>query len=176
MKYLATIILIFCRYWIFAQSNTMNINVSLPTIALLDIESNGAVNLSFQASGEAGMGLDNTSSDNNRWLNFTSAVSNGTTRKIVAQIQSGGMPSGYGIKLETGNYTGGGMGNLGTSLGTIYLSNSPIPIIFNIGGAYTGNSVGNGYNLKFSLDILNFGLLRAGSHTFTVVYTLMDNL
>lgn len=175
MKYIVSIFIIFSQLGTFAQSNMMNVNVSLPNIALLDIESNGAVNLSFQMLGEAGFGLGNTAFDNTKWLNFTSAVGNGITRKIVAQIQSGGMPTGYGIKLETGNYTGGGMGSLGISLGSIYLSNAPIPIITNIGGAYTGNSVGSGYNLKFSLDILNFGMLKAGSNTFTMVYTLMDN-
>jgi hypothetical protein len=175
MRYIATIIIIFSQYWTFSQNNTMNINLTLPTIALLDIESNGSVNLSFQALSEAGLGLGNTSSDNTKWLNFTSAVSNGMTRKVIAQIQSGGTPSGYGIKLEVSNYSGSGMGSLGTSLGSIYLSNAPIPIISNIGGAYTGNGIGSGYNLKFSLDILNFGMLRAGSNTFTIVYTLMDN-
>jgi hypothetical protein len=175
MKYIAIILILFSQVKAFAQNNMMNVNVSLPTIALLDVESNGAVNLSFQGLSEAGSGLGNTASDNTKWLNFTSAVGNGVTRKIVAQIQSGGTPSGYGIKLETGNYTGSGIGILGTSLGSIYLSNAPIPIISNIGGAYTGNSIGSGYNLKFSLDILNFGMLRAGSNTFTIVYTLMDN-
>ena len=175
MKYIATILIIFSQVWTFAQSNTMNVNLSLPTVALLDIESNGAINLGFQTLGQAGSGLGNTAFDNTKWLNFTSAVGMGTSRKVVAQIQSGGMPSGYAIKLETGNYTGSGTGSLGTSLGSISLSTTPIPIITNIGGAYTGNSAGSGYNLKFTLDILNFGLLRAGSNTFTIVYTLMDN-
>ena len=176
MKYLLFIALCLCQRVAFCQTTTSsNVGVNLPSIALLDIENSGSINLSFTAPSEAGSSLGNNSSNNSAWINFTSALGVGGNRSVSAYISSGMPPSGYAIVLETATYAGAGGGQLGYRLPFVSLSNMPQKVIDNIGGAYTGNGVGNGYNLKYSLAITNYGALRKENTTFTITYTLTDN-
>lgn len=153
-----------------------NIRVNLPAIALLDIEPKGGIiNLKFNKPSEAGKALQNSENVNIAWLNFTSALPLGTTRHISAQITAGRLSSGYGISVETSSFTGVGLGVLGNSEPSVNLSNSPVKIIDNIGGAFTGDGLNNGYKLKFLLTIDNYSLL-IGEHTnYTITFTLTDN-
>ncbi len=175
MKYSFIIALCLCQWVAFCQTNTTsNVGVSLPSIALLDIESSGSINLSFAAPTEAGSSLINNSSNNSAWLNFTSALGIGASRNISVQVTSGS-GSGYEIVLQPQAYSGVGAGQLGNRNPSINLSNMPQKVINNIGGAYTGNGLGSGYNLKYSLAITNYGNLRKENTTFIITYTLTDN-
>ena len=176
MKYLLFIALCLCQRVAFCQTNTnANVGVSLPSIALLDIENSGGINLNFTAPNEAGGSLGNNSSNNSAWINFTSSLGIGGSRSVTAYISSGISPSGYAIVLETATYSGAGGGQLGYRLPFVSLSNMSQKVIDNIGGAFTGNGMGNGYNLRYSLAITNYGALRKENTTFTITYTLTDN-
>ena len=175
MKYSLTIVFCLCQWVAFCQTTTStNVGVSLPSIALLDIENSGSINLGFTAPSEAGSPMVNNSSNNSAWLNFTSALGMGSSRNISVQITSGS-GSGYEIVLQPQAYLGGGAGQIGNRNPLINLSNMPQRVIDNIGGAYTGNSLGNGYNLRYSLAITNYGNLRKENTTFIITYTLTDN-
>ena len=175
MKYSLIIALCLCQWVAFCQTTTnTNVGVSLPSIALLDIENSGSINLGFSAPTEAGSSLINNSSNNSAWLNFTSALGMGASRNISVQITSGS-GSGYEIVLQPQAYSGAGAGQLGNGNPLINLTNMPQRVIDNIGGAYTGNSLGNGYNLRYSLAITNYGALRKENTTFTITYTVTDN-
>jgi hypothetical protein len=176
MKYLLLIAFCLCQRVAFCQTITnSNVGVNLPSIAILDIENGGGINLNFAAPTEAGSSLGNNSSNNSAWINFTSALGVGGNRNVSAHISSGVSPSGYAIVLETASYIGTGAGQLGNRLPFVSLSNMPQKVIDNIGGAFTGNGLGNGYNLKYSLAITNYGALRKENTTFTITYTLTDN-
>jgi hypothetical protein len=176
MKYSLIIAFCLCQWVGFCQTTTnTNVGVSLPSIALLDIENSGSINLGFSAPTEGGSPLINNSSNNSAWLNFTSALGVGGSRNVSAYISSGITPSGYAIILETATYSGAGGGQLGYRLPFVSLSNMPQKVIDNIGGAFTGNGLGNGYNLRYSLAITNYGALRKENSTFTITYTLTDN-
>jgi hypothetical protein len=175
MKHSLIIALCLCQWVAFCQTTTnTNVGVSLPSIALLDIENSGSINLGFSAPTEAGSSLINNSSNNSAWLNFTSALGVGASRNVSVQITSGSS-SGYEIVLQPQAYSGGGAGQLGNRNLSVNLSNMPQKVIDNIGGAFTGNGLGNGYNLRYSLAITNYGALRKENTTFIITYTLTDN-
>jgi hypothetical protein len=170
------ILLIFCCQTVFAQTSaSADVSISLPSVALLDIEpNNGGFNLNLTAPTEAGNPLTTTATNNAKWLNFTSAVTAGATRRISAQL-SGIFPTGIDLKLVIANYAGGGAGTLGSAVSPIYVNSTEQTVINNIGGAFTGNGTGNGYNLTYSVEIANYSLLKTQTSTVSIIYTLIDN-
>ena len=170
------ILLFFCCQTVFAQTSaSADVSISLPSVALLDVEpNNGSFNLNLTAPTEAGNPLTTTATNNAKWLNFTSAVTTGATRRISAQL-SGILPSGINLKLVTANYVGAGAGTLGSAASPIYLNSTQQTVITNIGGAFTGNGTGNGYNLTYSVEIANYSLLKTQISTISIIYTLIDN-
>jgi hypothetical protein len=159
-----------------AQSTaSVGVSISLPSVALLDIEPNNTgISLSLTAPTESGNAATLPATNSTKWLNFTSAVATGTTRRITAQL-SGTLPTGINLRLNTAAYAGNGAGTLGSRVPTIYLSSSPQTIVSSIGGAFTGNGSGNGYNLSFALEIANYANLRNQTGTVSIIYTLIDN-
>lgn len=159
----------------FGQTSSVGVSFSLPMVALLDVEPNtNSINLSLTAPTEAGNMVTNTASNNTKWINFSSAVTPGQTRRVSAQI-SGVMPNGLNLVLNTSAYSGAGAGTLGSRVSPITLTGSSQTIINGIGGAFTGNGVSNGYNLTFTLSISNYSQLRSQSSTVSIIYTLIDN-
>lgn len=157
----------------FGQS--VQVNLNLPSLAIMDIEPNSnAFNLSVNNPSEAGQPVQVNSTNNSKWINFSSAVLPGASRRIAAQL-SGGAINGLDLTLTASSYSGAGAGVLGASAGSVILSGSTQTIIDNIGGAYTGDGVNNGYNLTYSLAISNYNDLRSENKTVTVLFTMMDN-
>lgn len=154
----------------FAQ--TYNVNFTLPQVALMDIEQNSSINLDLTKPTEAGNRLANPANNTTKWLNYTSAVASGGSRSITASINQN-IP-GIDIKLQAAQATGGA-GTLGTPSSQITLSTVPTTIISGIGGAYTGNGVGNGHQLTFSAVSNNYTNLSASNTSVTVTYTITDN-
>jgi hypothetical protein len=170
------ILLIFCCQTVFAQTSApADVSISLPNVALLDVEpNNSGFNLNLTAPTEAGNALTTTATNNTKWLNFTSAVTTGATRRISAQL-SGILPTGINLKLVTANHVGTGAGTLGSAVSPIYLSSIQQTVVNNIGGGFTGNGTGNGYNLTYSVEIANYSLLKTQTSTVSILYTLIDN-
>ena len=174
MKNVLVIFFISLAFTALAQTS-VNIAITVPSYALLDIAPNNtAFNLNLIAPTEAGNLATISASNATKWINFTSAVGVGITRRITAQV-SGTLPTGLNLKLVVSNYAGSGAGTLGTSAGTLILSGTAQTAINNIGGAFTGDGINNGYNLNYSLEIANFGLLKSQSNIFSIIYTLIDN-
>jgi hypothetical protein len=174
MKYLF-ILLLYCSNVSAQASASVGVSISLPSVALLDVEPNtGGFTFNFTAPTEAGNPLSTIATNNSKWLNFTSAVAIGTTRKITVQL-SGSLPDGINLKLVTSNYTGTGAGALGNAVSPLYLSPTQQTVVNAIGGAFTGNGAGNGYNLTYSIEISNYSLLRNQTSSVSILYTLMDN-
>lgn len=175
MKFLLSLIFLFQINAVFGQTSSVGVSFSNRSVALLDIEPDrNSINLSLTAPTEAGSMVNNTASNSTKWINFSSAVTPGQTRRISAQI-SGTMPNGLSILLNTGTYSGSGAGTLGTPVSLVSLTASGQTIINGIGGAYTGNGGSNGYNLTFTLSISNYSQLRSQSSAVTIIYTLIDN-
>ncbi|SFP25507.1 hypothetical protein SAMN04515674_102127 [Pseudarcicella hirudinis] len=154
-----------------------SISFNLPSVGLLDLEpNNSAITLAMQSPTEAGRALTVPSSNNTKWLNVTSSVAVGVTRKITAQISSGTLPAGLNLLLTVSAYSGSGSGTFGTAGSNLSLTTSAQNVVTGIGGAYTGNGANNGYNLTYSLQISNYGQLKHDASTsLTITYTLTDN-
>ena len=174
MKNIFIIIFIMLTFSAFSQTS-INVAITVPNIALLDIApDNTAFNLNLLAPSESGNPITINPANSTKWLNFSSAVAVGITRRIMAQV-SGTLPVGLNLKLVVSSYAGAGAGVLGISSGTLILSGTPQAVVNNIGGAFTGNGINNGYNLSYSLEVLDYSLLRSQTSTFSIIYTLSDN-
>lgn len=171
-----TLIVLLFTFNLAAAQTTANagMSVTLVPIALLDLNDRTTFSLSLVAPTESGNVLSNTATNNGKWLNFTSAVAPGVTRRITGQI-SGTIPPGINIILHLSAAAGLGSGARGTSVASIIFTNSAQSIINGIAGAVTGDGTNNGYQLTYSLSIADFSLLRSNSSTITIVYTIIDN-
>ena len=176
MKILPCIAFLLLTSSLWAQTSATNtLNLHLPTVALLDIAPNGgSITLSLNTPNEAGSPLTGTN-DSSKWLNLTSAVASGSSRYITAHLSAGNIPAGLGLRFTTTAYSGNGAGALGSGGGSILLNSLPQTIVSGIGGAYTGDGTGNGYNLNYALEIQNYAQLQHDLSTvITVTFTFVD--
>jgi hypothetical protein len=178
MRYIIAIFFITSFYSLHAQvpvsNSSVSISLDLQPIALLDIEpDNSAISFIFGTPSQAGGSLTLPASNNTKYINFTSAVTPGSTRRIDAQI-NGSLPIGTKLRLQTTGPTYGGGNRGAVSNGDIYLTNGSQTIVNSIGGGQTDNGQ-RGYRLNYSLEIQNYSQLRAESGTVSITYTLSDN-
>ncbi len=158
----------------------IGVYLSLPQIALLDIEpgAGSSVLFTIEPSAESGNPANIEKTTNgNLWVNYTSAVSNPQdSRAITAQISQGNFPEGITLFVEAGAFSGSGEGQTGQPAGKTSLSVQPKPIISNIGSCFTGNGTNNGHLLTFSIDIADYSKIQSMENTeFTILYTITDN-
>lgn len=164
------VLLISGRALMAQTSGFKNITLTLPTVALLDIHPAGTITMNFSAPTEAGNPLGNPTSNNAKWLNYTSAVAVGNTRTITASVNQ--VIPGINIRLQAGAAAGSGGGARGTSAGLVTLSTTPATIISGIGGAYTGDGINNGHQLTLSLVSGTYANIIAQSYSVTITYTI----
>jgi hypothetical protein len=179
MKRLIFIICGFCAISSYGQTDTGSINatLNLSQVAMLDLEpNNSTVTLNLSSAIEAGEKAAVVMTNNDKWINFSSAVtSTAAPRSISIKIEDGQVPPGIYLNLSTSNYMGSGKGVLGSPSGILTLSSTPQTIVSNIRGAYTGNGINNGYKLMYSLEIFDYKLLDFNqSATLTITLTLSD--
>lgn len=167
------IFILLCFSMLATHGQTVSVSLNLPLVALLDVEPSGSVALNFAPPTEGGAILGSSATNATKWINVSSAVTTGLTRKVTAQI-SGTVPNGVRLVLQTAN-AATGAGTRGSAVSSVFLSTTAQPIVNGIGGAYTLTGASNGYNLTYSLDIQTYSLLRSGSYSFSVLYTLADN-
>jgi hypothetical protein len=177
MKKLIYIICALCAISNYAQNDTGSINATfnLSQVAMLDLEpNNSTVTLNLSSAIEAGEMASVVMTNNEKWLNFSSAVA-GNSRSISVKIDGGQVPSGIKLKLSTSNFMGIGKGVLGSPSGILTLSSTPQTVVSNIRGAYTGDGINNGYKLTYSLEIFDYTLLDFNqTATLSITLTLSD--
>lgn len=162
------------------DTNTDNhqITVEVPTVALLDLETSGARNItaSFSQAAplEAGDPLTAPVPNSTLWLNYSS-IQTGTTTKRV-DVRSSAVINGVDINLVAAT-SATGSGTLGTPTAGFNLTAADQTLINGIGSAYTVSGPNNGHLLTYAFNATNsnYADLRSGSTTVTVTYTLADN-
>lgn len=165
-----------------AQSNIEHdINVSIPEVALLSLQTDGAgeVNFVTGASNVAGLEINIEKKEHpGIWINYSSVVSANQKRKVVASVL-GEIPAGLVIKLKTSESRGKGLGRLGHGQKEIALGNSPVDVISGIGTCCTGAGVRNGHLLTYSLELDNsaeaYEQLAFSQSSLQILYTLTDD-
>ena len=155
------------------------VSFSLPPVALLDIEPgiNNSLYFSMSPALESGASPQFTETSNEElWLNYSSAVQNiNGSRAIVAQISGGSLPDGISLNVEASQSQGQGKGPLGQPAGKVALSGQPQTLIADIGNCFTGDGLGQGHQLTFTIELSDFSRLHAMSETVVVVmYTIVD--
>lgn len=178
MKQLILIICGLCAISSFGQSQgSVNATFNLSQVAMIDLEpNNSTITLNLSSAIEAGEKAAVVMTNNEKWINFSSAVTSAATpRSISIKIEDGQVPSGIYLKLSTSNYMGIGQGVLGSPAGILTLNSTPQTIISGIKGAYTGDGINNGYKLSYSLEIYDYKLLDFNqSATLSITLTLSD--
>ena len=161
-----------------------NVVITLPEVALLDLESSAGTSISLgpDAPTEAGEALDFSEETNSDiWINYSSIIGSKTepSRDITVQITSGKVPEGLELTAIAAKDAGMGDGSMGTPTAKIILDNSAQEIIKGVGSAYTGNGVSKGHQLTYQLALnekkgsyakLDFD----NSNTLAITYTLTD--
>jgi len=174
---------------LFAQDTneaSHTISISIPEIALLDLESatGTAISLNGTAPTEAGEKVEFNAVNNDIWINYSSIIGSSTepSRKVMVQITDGDVPDGLELAVQAGNDAGKGDGTMGkASHKSIVLSGKKAQkIIDGVGSAYTGNGPNKGHNLTYSLSqnkkkgsyaSLDFNQTQS----ISITYTLTDN-
>lgn len=181
MKYAFSIVLLMASLLSRAQMTAnVNLSISMPSVALIDVLPSGSANVTLKmtAPAEAGTMIGTGVANNSNWLIFTSAVAAGASRSIKGDI-IGTLPAGVRLRLDISPYAGNGQGFTGGNsyvTSNVYLTHTATSFIDNIKGAYTGTGYGtHGFRLRYSLEIQNYAVLRSGTSTITVRYTMIDN-
>lgn len=159
-----------------------NVQVSIPEVALVDIEGNSGTNitLNVEAPDEAGQAVDlSNAKDSSLWLNYSSVIGSQTEprREVYAKISQGTVPSALRLRLFASTDAGNGDGFMGTPTAEKSLTTNDKRIIKNIRTAYTGDGVGSGHRLHYSLKLRNNRYHRFDfdeSTSLTVLYTITD--
>lgn len=153
------------------NTDSHNINLTIPTIALLDIESAGSndISVTLVAPEEAGDPFA-SQTDNSLWLNVTSIVTSGASNNISVSIDQ--TIPGLDLKvIAAANISG--KGNLGTPDTEVTLTTSSQTLVHGITSGYTTNGSGNGFQLTYTVDPDEDALdaLVASSPIIEVTYT-----
>jgi len=155
--------------------------ISIPEVAILDLEGTTAISLNVDAPTEAGEAVDfSNAKDSSIWVNYSSIVgASETSRTVSAKISNNSVPAGMLLKVTAAADAGNGDGTMGSSSGQITLTSSDQKVITGIGSCYTGDGSNNGHNLRYSLELDP----TAGSYanidfdddvTLTITYTISN--
>lgn len=166
-----------------ANTDNHTLTVTIPEVALLDLETSTNKNftLAFTApmGGEAGRRIQNPLPNADIWLNYTSIVtaSGPDISRDVNVTSSIINPGGTAFSASAASDVGAGAGAVGTSLGNVSVDNSVQPIITNVGSCYTGNGPSKGHRITYNANVVNanYALLRVGTTVMVITYTLTDN-
>ena len=162
------------------EEGQLNVNFSLPQIALVDIEPgfNNSIHFTLDPALESGNpAVVQLSSSNDLWINYSSSLANArSSRSIIAEVSQGNVPEGLVLYIEASDYSGTGKGQLGQTVGKVEISAHPTQIITNIGNCFTGDGINSGHFITFSMDISDYSrIVSADELNFIVLYTITDN-
>lgn len=159
-----------------------SVQVDIPEVALVDIEgaSEKNITLNIEAPEEAGAAIDLSSAqDSSLWLNYSSVIGSQTEprREVYAKISQGTVPAALRLRVLASPDAGNGDGTVGLPTNEKSLTATDKRIIKNIRTAYTGDGVGSGHRLYYSLKLRNNRYHRFDfdeSTSLTVLYTITD--
>jgi len=175
-KYTIVLLLILINIGYSQTQMTHNNYITIPEIALLDIEPNTSdIILEFEAPSEPGTQLVSVEGTT-KWINYTCTQSiAGIPKEITAQIASSNAIPGLTIELAVSQYNGNGDGTLGTSLGTVNLTTTAQTIISGIGGCYTKTGVNSGHELEYRAIIDDYSIFEIpATPSMDIIYTFTN--
>lgn len=128
---------------------------------------------------EAGLSLENSTSDSTARLLISSVVS-AQPRTLSARISDGRVPSGTMLQIEAKQPNVAFVGSAGIFASPVVLDETDKPFITQIMTCYSGTELSDGYSIKFifslSGDASTYGSIRAATNTsVTVTLTLTES-
>jgi hypothetical protein len=113
---------------------------------------------------------------NTNYLQYTSIVADGATRKITGAITGASpVPNGLVLRVVPSSATGNKVGAVGSAVPTtVTLGTVAADIVTGIGSGYTGTAATDGVKLTYSVALTPEDLETAGTVTIEVTYTLTD--
>ncbi|MBO6517576.1 MAG: hypothetical protein JJ975_13600 [Bacteroidia bacterium] len=137
------------------------------------------IHLSPSAPESAGASLDFTQThDSSLWLNYSSIKGgeSGQIKNIYVRLADDNLPEGTVITLKASDASVHGQGDMGKALNAIHLSGTNQRLIENIASCYTGEGVGKGRRLTYSLKRGDKyeALMNDENLAVTVSYTIAD--
>ena len=161
------------------KTSDHTVTISIPEVALLDLEGSSSITLTPEAPTEAGEGFDfSNAKDNSAWINYSSVVNRNKSRCVTVEISEGHVPEGLKLIASASNDAGNGKGKMGTPSGSLTLSNDPQKIIYRVGSCYTGNGIKSGHNLTYKLELesdADYSKITNSQTDLTITYTLTDD-
>lgn len=155
-------------------TGSRNITITLPKVAILDIEPAGTVVMNFLPPTEAGRPLVAPAVNTTKWINYTSALATADPSRSITVAVNQTIP-GLDIRLEAAAPSGSGGGIRGVVGGQVILTTVPTTIISGIRGAFTGTGPNNGHGLTLSISTNNYANLAAGNNnTLVITYTIIE--
>ena len=134
--FFAAVIVLSANAAIAQKTATHDVTISIPEIALLDLEGPAGVsNITLTPTVPTDAGLPMTfeaATNSTIWMNYTSIIKGAPLRKVTVKIQTGDVPAGLKLTVEAGVYSGAGKGTMGTKTGIITLDKITDAII--VGG------------------------------------------
>lgn len=162
----------------FEDSHT--IEITIPTVALVDIEPVGFKNIvmDFKAPTEAGLALESPDENVALWLNY-SFIPSATGKTASVSVAIDAVNPKFEVKVQaaaaSGSSSGGTLGS--NASGVITLSPTGQNIVTGIGASYTGDGANSGHNLTYSLNTITGSyatLLATDNPEVTVTYTISE--
>lgn len=115
--------------------------------------------------------------DSSLWLNYSviKGAESSHTKNIYVRITKGEVPYGASLYVQADDIENKDLGNYGSAVGKLELSNKNQAIVETIESCYTGHGVGKGHRLTYSLQSKQYKLLEGVSNReLTVCYTIAD--
>ena len=157
-----------------SASTTHTITINVAEVVLVGLDDTNLITLSTVEPGTPG-DPPTGSSDNSKYLQYTTVNSGATTRRVTAQM-SVAAPNGTALQVSAA-IVGGGAGTPGNGVGNVTLNTAAAQdIITGIGSCYTGSAADtDGANLTYTLLVPTPGSLVVGATASPVItLTLTD--
>lgn len=146
-------------------------NLTIQPIAIVDVEPdpNNAITIGGTGNLEAGLNSAGAGDNDELWLNYTHREDNFQNKSVYVRSNMP-VPNGIVIYIEiVDTQTGSGNFTASPIIGTVTLSNVNQVIVNAFGGGYTGDGVGAGYQLKYTIENNDGVSLPNG---FEVIYSI----
>jgi len=169
--YVAGLVILGLAGLAFAQTDVANHNVNITVNAIAQLALiGGDAAVSVDDTGITAGELPNVNEDATTYLQYTSIIASGLTRKITA-VTDGNEPAGCELKASA--TTGGG--TEGSGLSDVALSTSAADVVTGIGACATGTGATDGANITYGLNLTFASLVETGSTAVQVTWTLTDD-
>ncbi|MFM9945398.1 MAG: hypothetical protein ACKVQB_09230 [Bacteroidia bacterium] len=156
-------------------SASHSILLTIPHVAMVDVEGGGSVSLGLSAPNEAGLGMSTSATNSSLWLNYSSTTNPSSSNSVMVKIDAA-LP-GLDLKITASSDASAGDGATGTPASTLTLTTSEQSLINNIGSCYTGDGTNKGHNITYNLVANSYNLIEHSSTpgVTTITFTITNN-